>query len=84
MIAFVTIGTGYLPSRCCFGHVAKALLAWDSKFDETQRQCAMDIHEMKDVHRIFVFVDTEMGQDLETMKRILSLEQVKDVHLVSG
>jgi DNA-binding Lrp family transcriptional regulator len=44
----------------------------------------MDIHEMKDVHRIFVFVDTEMGQDLETMKRILSLEQVRDVHLVSG
>jgi len=44
----------------------------------------MDIREMKDVHRIFVFVDTEMGQDLETMKRILSLEQVKDVHLVSG
>ena len=44
----------------------------------------MDIHEMKDVHRIFVFVDTEMGQDLETMKRILSMEEVKDVHLVSG
>jgi len=44
----------------------------------------MDIREMKDIHRIFVFVDTEMGQDLETMKRILSLEQVKEVHLVSG
>jgi DNA-binding Lrp family transcriptional regulator len=44
----------------------------------------MDIQEMKDVHRIFVFVDTEMGQDVETMKRILSLEEVKDVHLVSG
>jgi DNA-binding Lrp family transcriptional regulator len=44
----------------------------------------MDIQEMKDVHRIFVFVDTETGQDVETMKRILSLEEVKDVHLVSG
>jgi DNA-binding Lrp family transcriptional regulator len=44
----------------------------------------MSIHEMKDVHRIFVFVDTETTEDLETMKRILALDPVKDVHLVSG
>ncbi len=44
----------------------------------------MNIHEMKDVHRIFVFVDTETGEDIGTMKRIIALEEVKEVHLVSG
>jgi DNA-binding Lrp family transcriptional regulator len=39
---------------------------------------------MKDVHSIFVFVDTETGEDIATMKRILAIDKVKDVHLVSG
>jgi hypothetical protein len=44
----------------------------------------MSAHEMKDVHTIFVFVDTEPTKDVETMKRILTLDEIKDVHVVSG
>jgi len=44
----------------------------------------MSVHEMKDIHRIFVFVDTEPTEDIATMNRILALGEVKDVHVVSG
>jgi hypothetical protein len=43
----------------------------------------MSAHEMKDVHTIFVFVDTEPTEDVETLKRILTLDEIKAV-LVSG
>ena len=43
----------------------------------------MSAHEMKDVHTIFVFVDTEPTKGVETMKRILTLDEIKAV-LVSG
>jgi hypothetical protein len=39
---------------------------------------------MKDVHTIFVFEDTEPTEDAETMKRILILDEIKDVHVLSG
>jgi hypothetical protein len=44
----------------------------------------MSAHEMKDVHTIFVFVDTELTKGVETMKRILTLDEIEDVHVVSG
>jgi len=44
----------------------------------------MNAHEIKDTHSIFVFVDTEPTEDVETMNRILAIDEVKDVYVVSG
>ncbi len=44
----------------------------------------MSAHETIDKHTIFVFVDTEPTEDIETMKKILALDEVIDVHIVSG
>lgn len=44
----------------------------------------MSVREMKDIHTIFVFVDTEPTEDTSTMKRIIALNEVRDVHVVSG
>ncbi|HVP15784.1 MAG TPA: Lrp/AsnC ligand binding domain-containing protein [candidate division Zixibacteria bacterium] len=44
----------------------------------------MNVHEIKDIHSIFVFVDTEPTEDVETMNRILAIDEVKDVYVVSG
>lgn len=48
------------------------------------RYCVMSAHETIDKHTIFVFVDTEPTEDIETMKKILALDEVIDVHIVSG
>ena len=44
----------------------------------------MNAHEVKDVHTIFVFVDTEPAEDVETMNRILAIDEVRDVYVISG
>jgi DNA-binding Lrp family transcriptional regulator len=44
----------------------------------------MSAHEMKDKYVIFIFVDTETTEDIEIMKKILALDEVRDVHIISG
>jgi DNA-binding Lrp family transcriptional regulator len=44
----------------------------------------MNAHEIKDIHSIFVFVDTDPTEDVETMNRILAIDEVKDIYVVSG
>lgn len=44
----------------------------------------MSVREMKDIHTVFVFVDTEPTEDISTMKKIMALNEVRDVHVVSG
>jgi len=44
----------------------------------------VNAREVKDVHSIFVLVDTAPKEDIETMNRILTIDEVKDVYVVSG
>jgi DNA-binding Lrp family transcriptional regulator len=44
----------------------------------------MNAHEVKDIHTIFVLVDTEPAEDVETMNRILAIDEVRDVYVISG
>jgi DNA-binding Lrp family transcriptional regulator len=44
----------------------------------------MNAHEIKDIHSIFVFVDTDPTEDVEAMNRILAIDEVKDIYVVSG
>ncbi len=40
--------------------------------------------EMKGLYHIFILVDTEPGKDMKVEERLLKLDEVVEVHFVSG
>jgi DNA-binding Lrp family transcriptional regulator len=44
----------------------------------------MSAHEMKGVHRAFVFVDVVPGKDKKVLEKLLKYDEVIEVHLIPG
>jgi len=55
-----------------------------TKLAEFTRCYAITVQEMKDKHTIFIYVDTEPATEMEMLKKILAIKEVKEVHVISG
>jgi DNA-binding Lrp family transcriptional regulator len=44
----------------------------------------MSAHEMRGIHRAFVFVDVATGKDKKVLEKLLKYDEVIEVHLISG
>jgi DNA-binding Lrp family transcriptional regulator len=44
----------------------------------------MSAHEMRGIHRAFVFVDVATGKDKKVLEKLLKYDEVIEVHLIPG